>query len=62
MYVAENGDQRWGQGWSQAGWANEVDGDSGVVSFAGSARFRWLAWAAGIEVLLLLAGALWWRR
>lgn len=62
VYLAENGDQRWGKGWSQAGWANEVDGDSGVVSFGGSARFRWLAWAAGIELVLLAVAAVWWRR
>lgn len=33
VFIAENADSRWGEEWEQAGWANRVTTDSGIVAF-----------------------------
>ncbi|MGI9647173.1 MAG: glycosyltransferase family 2 protein [Acidimicrobiia bacterium] len=58
--LAENADSRWGEQWEQAGWANRVTTDSGLIEFGpvGTLRraaFFSLLWVGG---LVLAAAAI----
>jgi GT2 family glycosyltransferase len=55
VYVAENQDDRWGEVWSAAGWANEVVPAGGSIVFAGDRSNRSMALFAGGFLLLMLA-------
>jgi hypothetical protein len=60
VYLAENGDQRWDPGpWEQAGWANQVAADDGLIRFATQDDFRREAIIAGALLVLFLLVALW---
>jgi GT2 family glycosyltransferase len=55
VYVAENGDDRWGEDWSGAEWANLVVPRDGVVVFSGDPANRSWAWgAAGLLAVLVV--------
>jgi GT2 family glycosyltransferase len=57
VYVAENQDDRWGDDWQAAGWANEVIPSNGRIAFAGDSTNRNLALvAAGVLVVLIALG------
>ena len=54
-----NANSRWGPGWAQSEWANEVDGSQGVAEFTPDETLRLLAEVAGVYLLLLIGlGAL----
>ncbi len=55
VYVAENQDDRWGEDWAAAGWANQVVPSNRRVVFAGDNINRTMALAAGVWFLLLVA-------
>jgi hypothetical protein len=55
VYVAENQDDRWGDDWTAAGWANQVTGPDGRVSFGGDDTNRRLAFVAAGTLLGLVA-------
>ncbi len=60
VFVAENADQRWdATGWEQANWANELDADGRVISFATQSGFRREAQLAGGLLILYLLLAVW---
>jgi GT2 family glycosyltransferase len=52
-----NADSRWGPGWAQSEWANEIDGSQGVAEFTPDATLRLLAEAAGVYLLLLIGAS-----
>ena len=54
VYVAENRDERWGEDWTPAEWANQVTPSGGVVSFSGDDRNRLGALGAGGVLLALV--------
>ncbi|GBE21783.1 hypothetical protein BMS3Bbin01_01135 [bacterium BMS3Bbin01] len=62
VVIRENAHPRWGSGWTQNGWANEVDGSRGVVDFAADPTLRLLAEMAGVYLLLVLAVAVFARK
>ncbi len=53
IYLAENQDDRWGDGWEAAGWANQVAPTNATVTFSGDSTHRNLAWGAAVILLLL---------
>ncbi len=63
VFVADNPDPRFGpQPWRETGFANEVSGAEGVVTYDAESAARWQAIAAGLSVLVLLGIAVWGRR
>jgi hypothetical protein len=57
VYIAENRDDRWGDDWTAAGWANQVALPDGRVSFAGDDPHRRMAFiAAGLLLGLVAVG------
>ncbi len=57
VYVAENQDDRWGEEWAAAGWANQVVAN-GRVTFSGdSANRNWAFGAAGMLAMLVVMTA-----
>ena len=54
VYVAENQDDRWGDDWKAAGWANEVVPSSGTITFAGHDTNRLLALTAASLLVVLI--------
>ena len=58
--VAENGDQRWAPGpWQQAGWANRVGAQEGVISFDAQSDLRREALGAALLFAILMGLAIW---
>ncbi len=58
VYVAESAHSRWGEGWTQAGWANEVAGSSGEARFGALENRRLQAYvAAGVFLVMLIGSA-----
>ncbi len=54
VYVAENQDDRWGDDWAAAGWANEVAPSSGTIGYTGDGTNRVMAFvAAGLLAMLV---------
>lgn len=54
VYVAENEDDRWGEDWTAAGWANRVLPSDGKIVFAGDITNRTMALVAAGWLMLLL--------
>ena len=59
--IAENADPRWGPGWTQTDWANEVSTIDGVAHFGGVPAFRLFAQLAAALAIVLLGIAMWGR-
>ncbi len=63
LYVAENGDRRWGPGeWEQAGWANRITVAGDTVRFSGHTGRRSMAVGSAGWLGALLVAALVGRR
>jgi hypothetical protein len=57
VYVAENQDVRWGEGWAAEGWANLVGPSQGRITFSGDDVNRnWAFAAAGTLLILVVLG------
>ncbi len=61
LRVADNADPRWGPGWVQVGWFNDVSTENGITGFAADPLRRAFGWLALGVLALSIPLAVWGR-